>query len=97
MECPKCHEKLEAVACVPGDQRFTMELEFEGEHLAAATLGGVIRNTDKLLVSIAKNVGAKVTTMIESIEFKPHRARITFVIVAIGSGPTVTGEPNVQD
>lgn len=93
MECPKCHEKLEAVACVPETQKFSMELQFEGDCLSARTLGGTITNTDKLLVAIAKEAGAKVATMIDSIEFKPHCARINFVIVAVSYAETVSEKP----
>lgn len=88
MECPTCHEKLEPVACVPDEQQFTMEVQYEGEFLAASTLGGMITHTEQLLVTVAKDAGANVSVFIKGIEYGDHKARVDFLIVAVNQSVT---------
>lgn len=82
MECPHCHQQLSAVACVPDEQRLTLSIEFEGPHLAAKTLGGMLTDTAELLRLIAKDAGANVQVLIEAMSFGEGKATTTFVIVA---------------
>lgn len=81
MECPKCHEKLVATACVPDESRITVELQFDSPYLAAATLGGVITNTTDLLVAIAKDMGSKIGVFVTGISYGDQKCRVEFVVL----------------
>jgi len=94
MECPKCHAKLVATACVPDESRMTVELQFDSPYLEAATLGGVITNITDLLVAIAKDMGSKVGVFVSGISYGDQQCRVEFVVLpfrAPATGSTAEG------
>ena len=87
MECPNCKTNLTVAAMVPASQTMFLNLESEGEMLAAETIGGVITNTSELLASLAKEAGTRVQAFVSSMEQEPFKVKIGFKIVALASLP----------
>lgn len=83
MECPKCHEKIAFAAVIAEEQRLVVALEFDGPCLAAQTLGGLLTNTSELLIEIAKNAGAPMTVMVESITYGEGQLKIGLLLLAL--------------
>jgi hypothetical protein len=90
VNCPKCSEKfnVEAAVCVPPTQQLTMKLELSSEMIAARTLGLSIINMRKLLVSVAKDIGAKVEVLVHKLQMDGRSVEIGYTIVAVGQQPT---------
>lgn len=62
-----------------------MRIEGESPALSAATIGGMIANTRKLLLAVAKENGERVEVMVESIQYgRDDKAmEITFLVLRV--------------
>jgi len=89
-KCPKCaHEmELEVFATVPDAQRLTLRIDRgpDASMMSAATMSGFVGNMDKLLKSVAKQIGAKVHVFVERVEWEPESVAFHFVIVNVKGG-----------
>jgi hypothetical protein len=83
MQCPNCASDIAAGAIVPDSQRFAIHLTSEMDMFSAATIGGVISNTDELLKAIAEQAGYKVEVFVESLELKPREITVELVILRV--------------
>ena len=83
--CPMCDHELEGriAVFVPKEQIITMKLKTENEMVSAKTIGGVITNTEQLLVSIAKDIGGMVSVFVKSIKTKPGEIAIEFCVLDV--------------
>lgn len=83
VQCPFCNKEIyvRPAAFVPREQVFHMVLSSEHAMIAARTIGGVISEIDSLMVSIAKDYGAKVSTFIKSMKCTPNKIDIGFAII----------------
>lgn len=82
LTCPNCQHKLDIVAAieVPASQRMTFTIEHESRGLSLKTLHGVLSNLDKLLVAVAKQSGANVAVMVDSIKHGDNKMTVDMII-----------------
>lgn len=87
IKCPKCEAEfnVENFATVPPEQRLTFSIERAGGDvmLSAATCAGYIGNIDKLLKSVAKEIGARVHVFVERIDWQVSTVAFHFVIINV--------------
>jgi len=83
VKCPVCDTNIEPSYLIPDEQKFVMKIAHEapGQPWLAATVGGIMTNTAKLLKAIAKREGAVVEVFIPKVECDDPEMRIHFVIV----------------
>lgn len=83
--CPSCKKESDYyfVADVPDQQVMYMSIKYEGRFISAKTLAGFIGNTEKLLKSVAKDIGTKVEVFVESIEYETNQITIGFQILRV--------------
>jgi len=85
IQCPQCREKfdVELEAHVPKSQQLFMELTSHSEMFSARAIGEAIVNMEKLQRAVARDVGVNIAVHISSIDLKPHRIKIGFVMSAV--------------
>ena len=87
IKCPACaHEiSVSATAVVPASQRLVLEMTkvegCEDEMWAAKTIGEVIIANRKLLIAVAKDLGATVEIFVSSMTMISGKVSIEFTIV----------------
>jgi hypothetical protein len=98
MKCPHCtaeiHMNLRAV--IPEEQRLTFKIdrgESAGLMMSAATVAGFVGDMDKLMKSVAKQIGAKVHVFIDRIEWEDASVAFHVVIANVGG----TSLPKADD
>lgn len=85
IKCPSCKEESDYafVANVPDQQVMYMSIKYESRNISAKTLSGFIGNTEKLLKSVAEDIGSKVEVFVESIVHEPNQITIGFQILRV--------------
>lgn len=89
--CTNCKHtfNVEPLITVPDEQRMSIEITAEGEYFSAKSFGGIVVETAKLMSAVAKEVGCKVETMIESITKEGNKLQVGFVIIRTASGKEI--------
>lgn len=85
VKCPQCgHEfNVSISAHVPNEQRFSMSIESESPLLSARAVGEKLAAIDRVMSSVAKEIGGKIAVMIEKIEYEPHKLVVGFLTVDV--------------
>lgn len=83
--CPGCGADLHIVAkaVIPDEQKMVMCITHDGLGFSAKALGSAITHMDKLLREVAKDVGGKVSVLIDGIKHENKTVEITFVIAEV--------------
>lgn len=82
IQCPHCKEEFSAqlTTTMPDEQVVYISLKTESEMISAQTVAGMIKNTDSLMKTVAKDIGFKAHVFIKSIEQSPGELKIGFMI-----------------
>lgn len=81
-KCPSCDAPLVLSAIPMDEERFSMRIEWEGAHVEAKTVAGVIENTSKLLASAAKDAGCgSYAVFMHGVEWAEQEATFHFLLI----------------
>jgi hypothetical protein len=85
--CPHCGGEfaIQPVARFQ-KQELTFAIKYEGDSISATTVAGAISNMDKLLRSIAKDIGVKAHVFMPRIEQRDHEMVFTFMVAEAKPG-----------
>jgi hypothetical protein len=86
VKCPGCKTELAALALIPDDQRFTLNITGEGGVLGAETVGGTISAIRKLMLATAKHNGERVEVFVEKISQEAGTLSVGFLVLAWKKG-----------
>lgn len=92
--CPKCNEplSLQMVAKASAESRVAFAITpAKGEKMDIASVVGSVGAMGKLLTSIGKDMGMKVTVLIDSIETSPEGKLQFNLLIARSPRPPSTG------
>lgn len=91
--CPHCTKEFSLSPTILDKETFTMRITWEGEMIEAKTVGGLIENTRKLLLSVAKDAGMKKPWIgLAGIDFGCKEATFHFTILDGSHRPAATGD-----
>lgn len=90
--CPHCTKEFSLSPKILDKETLTMRITWEGEMIEAKTVGGVIENTRKLLLSVAKEAGMKKPYVgMSGIDFGVKEAAFHFAIFDAGRAQPQNG------
>ena len=81
-KCPSCDAPL-TLSAIPMDQeKVSLRIEWEGAHVEAKTVAGLIENTRKLLASAAKDAGCgDYSVFMHGIDWGEQEASFHFLLI----------------
>lgn len=80
-KCPHCDKPFSITPRTLEQETVTMHITWEGAMIEAKTIGGVIENTRKLLVAVAKDAGMSAYIGMSGIEFGDGEAKLHFAVI----------------